>query len=89
VAAENSYGGLFSTPGGGFQLIGTVTKDVAVMNNNQKTVAFSVNYTFTNDDLAIGKVRFQAVASIQGDHPNMDAFPSDNTKSSTPMTVTS
>ena len=78
-----------NTPGGGFQLIGTVTNGVPVTNNNKKSVTFSVDYTFTNDDLAVGKVTFQAVATILGDHPDIDAFPSDNTKTSTPTVVTS
>jgi PKD repeat protein len=75
-----------STPGG-FEQIGSVTEDVQVMKHNKKTVAFSVDYTFTSDDLAVGKVSFQAVATILGDRPAIDAFPSDNTQTSTPTIV--
>jgi PKD repeat protein len=74
------------TPGG-FQLIGTVTKAVPVM-KSMKTTMFSLDYTFTNDDLAVGKVTFQAVATIQGNRPAIDAFPSDNTVTSSPTLVT-
>ena len=72
-----------STPQG-FELIGTVTKPVPVM-QAKKTVVFSFNYTFTSDDLAVGKVNFQAVASIQGAR---DAFPGDNAVTTTPTSVT-
>ena len=72
-----------STPTG-FQLIGTVTKPVPVM-KSKKTTLFSLNYTFTNDDLAIGKVNFQAVATIQGAR---DALSGDNVATSPPTLVT-
>jgi len=76
-----------STPDG-FQWIGTLTNTVPVTNNKNKTTMFSLNYTFTTDDLAVGKLNFQAVATIQGDRPDIDAFPSDNSLISSPTTVT-
>ena len=65
-------------------LINTGIQSVAVKKLKQ-TTAFSFNYTFTKDDLAAGKVSFQAVATIQGAR---DALTSDNTATSTPTLVT-
>ncbi len=42
--------------------LGSVTKPVPVTNAN-KAVMFSYDYAFTSDDLAVGKVSFQTVAS--------------------------
>jgi hypothetical protein len=51
----------------------------------KKTVTFSFNYTFTNDDLAVGKVSFRAIATIQNAR---DAVSGDNTATSPPTLVT-
>ncbi len=71
------------TPGGSV-FLGSVTKAVPVM-NARKSVAFSYNYAFTNDDLALGKVSFQAVTTIEGAR---DAFGGDNTGTTSPTSVT-
>jgi PKD domain len=72
-----------STPNGNV-LIDTGIQAVGVM-KLKKAVYFSFNYMFTNDDLAVGKVTFQAVATIQGAR---DALPTDNTATSPPTLVT-
>jgi PKD repeat protein len=71
-----------STPNG-FQQVGTLTNAVKVM-GKKKSVPFTFSYVFTNDDLSMGKVSFQAVATIQG---NRDALPSDNSAISLPTRV--
>jgi hypothetical protein len=71
------------TPGGSV-FLGSVTKPVPVM-NTKKTVAFFYDYAFTNDDLVVGKVSFQAVATIEGAR---DAFGGDNTVTTSPTSVT-
>ncbi len=53
--------------------------------NAKKTVAFAYDYAFTNDDLAVGKVSFQAVATIEGAR---DAFGGDNTVTTAVTSVT-
>jgi hypothetical protein len=50
------------------------------------TVPFTFSYTFTSDDVAAGKVTFQASAQIMGG--TRDALPADNTVVSLPTTVT-
>ena len=64
---ENVQFQLFkSVPGfGGFQLVGTLTQLVPVVQGN-KTVPVTLSYTFSNDDAAVGKVTFQIVAQISG-----------------------
>ena len=71
------------TPGGAV-FLGSVTKPVPVM-SARRTVAFGYDYAFTNDDLAVGKVSFQAVATIEGAR---DAFGGDNTVTTSPNSVT-
>jgi hypothetical protein len=61
-----------------------VTKTVPKMAKN-KTTMFAIDYTFTNDDLGVGKVSFQAVASIQGAR---DVYPADNTITTLTTTMT-
>jgi hypothetical protein len=70
---------------GGYQLIGSSTGTVPVMKKPKSTL-FSLDYTFTSDDLAVGKVTFQVVVTILGQRPAIDAFPADNTATS-PATV--
>lgn len=72
-----------STPAG-FQFIGSITKTVPVMKKT-KTVTFSLTYAFTSDDLAVGKVSFQAVATIQGAR---DALSADNSVTFPPTVIT-
>jgi len=73
-----------SVPGGnGFQFVGALTQFVPLVPGNH-TVPFDFSYTFTPDDAAVGKVTFQAVASIQGAR---DAQPADNTAISLPTKV--
>jgi hypothetical protein len=60
-----------STPNG-FANVGTLTLSVPA----GKAVDFRFSYVFTDDDAAIGKVSFQATASIVGAR---DALPGDNT----------
>jgi PKD repeat protein len=64
--------------------IGTQTQFVPVLAGG-RTIAFSINYTFTSDDAALGKVSFEAVATIIGAR---DALPADNTAISMPTRIT-
>jgi PKD repeat protein len=72
-----------SVPGSGFQLMGTLTQLIPVRTGN-KTVPVTLSYTFSNDDAAVGKVTFQAVATIMGAR---DALPADNTAIAPPTRV--
>jgi hypothetical protein len=72
-----------STPFGN-QLVGSVTKQVPKLGKKQ-TVTFSVDYEFTAEDLAAGKVTFTAVANLLGAR---EAFPPDNILSAPPSIVT-
>jgi PKD repeat protein len=58
----------------GFEVIATSSQLVPVL-RNRKTVAYRFSYTFTAEDLALGRVTFKAVASIDG---FADAIPVDN-----------
>ncbi len=69
---------------GGWEQVGVGTQSVAVK-DREKTTPFVFSYTFTQDDLAIGKVTFQMVATIVGVR---DAVPGDNTVISLPVVVT-
>jgi hypothetical protein len=66
---------LKSNAQGGFDVVGTLTQSIPVK-TGKKTTPFSFNYTFTPSDAAVGKVTFEAIATIQG---SRDAFPADNT----------
>jgi hypothetical protein len=61
-------------PGGGEQVIGTLT--IYVPAKAIKPTTFKFSYTFTNADATVGKVTFKAVANIVN---GRDALPSDNT----------
>lgn len=61
-------------PGGGDQLIGTLT--IFVPEKAKQSTTFKFSYTFTANDAAIGKVVFRAVANIAS---GRDALPLDNT----------
>lgn len=62
-----------STPNG-FVWVATVTKSIPVLSGN-KTAAVDFSYTFTSDDVKLGKVTFKVVATIVGAR---DVYPSDN-----------
>jgi PKD repeat protein len=74
---------LKSVAGGGWQQVGVLTQYVPVRGGN-RTTDFNFNYTFAPEDAVLGKVSFQAVATIQGAR---DAIPTDNTFISTPTRV--
>jgi hypothetical protein len=59
-----------STPGG-FANVGTLTLSVPA----RKAIDFRFSYVFTDEDAAVGKVTFQATATIVG---TRDALPADN-----------
>jgi PKD repeat protein len=66
---------LKSNSAGGFDQVGTSTLPIPVQ-MGKATTPFTFNYTFTQDDGAVGKVTFEAIATIQGAR---DALPADNT----------
>jgi|RhiMetdeSRZDD1v2_1073273.scaffolds.fasta_scaffold23332_6 PKD repeat protein len=74
---------LFKSGPGGFQLVGTLTQSVPVRGGG-RTTEFKYSYTFTSDDAALGKVTFEAVASIVGAR---DALPTDNEVTALPTKV--
>jgi len=59
---------------GGFDQVGTLTQPVPVT-TGKGTTPFTFSYIFTPRDAAVGKVTFEAVATIQGAR---DALPTDN-----------
>ena len=63
-----------SVPGGGWDQVGSLTQATPVRGGG-RTTAFSINYTFTAADAAIGKVTFRAIAELNGAR---DALPADN-----------
>lgn len=65
-------------PGGGEQVIGTLTLYVPARSTRATTFKFS--YTFTPDDATIGKVTFKVIATIVN---GRDALPADNTSIAT------
>jgi hypothetical protein len=67
-------------PGGGEQVIGTLT--IYVPEKARQATTFKFSYTFTSDDAAVGKVTFKAVATIVN---GRDALPSDNTSIATTL----
>lgn len=75
---------LRSVPGGGFERVGQVTQSVPVRTHGRMTT-FAISYTFAPQDATLGKVTFQAVATIVGAR---DANPADNTIIALPTKVT-
>jgi len=73
----NLYKGL---PGGGEQLIGTLT--IYVPAKARQATTFKFSYTFTSQDATVGKVTFRADAQIIN---GRDAFISDNTAIATTL----
>ena len=74
---------LKSVAGGGWQQVGVLTQYVPIRGGN-RTTNFDFSYTFAPKDAQLGKINFQAVATLQGAH---DAVPSDNTFVSLPTKV--
>jgi hypothetical protein len=74
---------LKSVAGGSFTTVGTLTQSVPVRDGN-RTMDFNFTYTFTSDDAVLGKVTFQAVATIINAR---DALPADNTATALPTKV--
>ncbi|HWC28412.1 MAG TPA: PKD domain-containing protein [Solirubrobacteraceae bacterium] len=75
---------LRSVPGGGgFEQVGQVTQGVPVRTGG-RTTSFTIGYTFGPDDATLGKVSFQAVATLVGAR---DAYPADNAIVALPTTV--
>ena len=66
---------LKSNSQGGFDQIGTLTQPVPVT-TGKGTTSFAFSYLFTPSDAVVGKVTFEAIATIQGAR---DALPTDNT----------
>jgi len=72
-----------SVAGGGWAPVGTADQAVPVRGPS-RTTSFVFNYTFTPDDVTLGKVTFRATATILGAR---DAIPADNTAISLPTKV--
>ncbi len=72
-----------STPGG-YVLVDSRVQNVPVRPGNRTTV-FNFSYTFTNEDVALGKVTFRAVANLIDVR---DALPLDNEAIALPCKVT-
>jgi hypothetical protein len=60
-------------PGGGEQLIGTLT--IFVPTRATRPTTFKFSYTYTSQDAQVGKVTFRAEATLLN---GRDALPSDN-----------
>lgn len=73
-----------SVAGGQFEQVGQVTQGVPARSSH-RTTTFSISYTFIPQDATLGKVTFQAVATIL---TARDAQPADNTAIAPPTTVT-
>ena len=66
---------LFKSVPGGLELVGTLSQSVPKRSRSQ-TTEFAFTYMFTTADATLGKVTFQATATIAGPR---DALPADNT----------
>jgi PKD domain len=73
-----------SVAGGYFVPVGSSQQLVPVRGGN-RTTDFTFNYTFTRDDVSLGKVTFEATANLIGAR---DIQPTDNTAISLPTKVT-
>jgi mRNA-degrading endonuclease toxin of MazEF toxin-antitoxin module len=60
---------------GGFDQVGTLTQSIP-MTTGKSSTTFAFSYTFTPGDAVVGKVTFEAIATIQ---TARDALPADNT----------
>jgi hypothetical protein len=74
-----------SVAGGGFEQVGQVTQNVPTRTGG-RTTTFSISYTFAPEDATLGKVTFQAIATILGAR---DAHAADNTVTALPTKVSS
>ncbi len=74
---------LRSIAGAGFEPVGEVTQGVPAR-GRKRTTAFSIAYTISPDDAAVGKVTFQAIATLVGAR---DAHPADNTVIAVPTKI--
>lgn len=72
-----------SVSGGSYIPVGTLTQAVPVR-PGKHTTDFTFNHTFVQDDAALGKVTFKAIATLDGPAP--DALLADNEAISTPPT---
>jgi hypothetical protein len=72
---------LYKSTSAGWELFGTLTQTVPVAPYN-KPARFSFSYTFTAEDLYLGKVNFKAIAFI-----DRDAVPINNEAISLPVKV--
>jgi PKD domain len=72
-----------SVAGGSFQPVGSLTQSLPVLASN-RTTSFSIDYTFVAEDRTLGKVTFEAVATIVG---TRDAVPADNAAIAAPSAV--
>ena len=75
---------LFKSTPQGYQFVGSLIQTVPVRPSN-RTTRFSILYTFTSEDAAIGKVTFRTVANLLNAR---DALPADNEAISPPTRVT-
>ena len=75
---------LYRSGPAGYALVGSLTQS-APLRTGGRTTDFRINYTFTSEDAALGKVTFKAVASIVGAR---DALPADNEAIGLPTKVT-
>jgi hypothetical protein len=81
--AENVRLDLYRSSATGFVFVGSLTQSVPVRKGG-RTTDFSINYTFTSDDAALGSVNFKAIATIV-DH--RDALPTNNEAVALPTRV--
>jgi PKD domain len=72
-----------SVAGGSFQPVGSLTQSVPVLPSN-RTTSFSIDYTFVAENRTVGKVTFEAVATLVGAR---DAVPADNAAIAAPSAV--
>jgi hypothetical protein len=82
--AETVQVTLYRSVAGGWQQVGSLTQYVPVRGGG-RTTDFVFAYTFAPDDAALGKVNFQAVATLVS---GRDAFSTDNSFISLPTKVT-
>jgi hypothetical protein len=73
---------LFKSTPTGFVWVGTVIRTVTALAGN-RTTNINFSYIFTSEDVAVGKVTFKAVATLQGAR---DALLADNEALSSPPT---
>jgi PKD domain len=75
---------LYKSTQSGYVWVGSLVQYVPVRPAN-RTTSFAFSYTFTNEDAALGKVNFRAVANLV---EARDALPTDNEAIALPTRVT-